>query len=305
MTQNTAESVRMRLTEFAKSNKAHKDMQRLMTRYTIERFMWRIGQSEHSDNFTLKGAMAFTYYHANSSRTTKDVDFLMRGEYDDARIKAVLSEIANINADDGVVFSADGVTVSAAGKERAYPGFSAKIPARLGTSPCPVHLDLSFGEAVHPDAKRVAIPALLVGKSLFPVLRMYPIETIIAEKYQTIVRLGMGNTRLKDHHDLYEISQESLVTGKSLQKAVQATFERRGTLLKAEPPIGLSEACHANKAKQQAWKVTLAQHNMMPRGTSLKEACEAIAALMTPVLSATVNKVEFDLVWDQGEWRET
>ena len=302
MTQDTAGSVRTRLADFAKNSRPHRDMQRLMMRYAIERFMWRIGQSRYADSFTLKGAMAFTYYHANSSRTTKDADFLMRGEYSATSIKEILSEIASIQAEDGMVFSADAVVVSAAGQERAYPGYSAKIPARLGTSACPVNLDISFGEAVHPDAKRVAIPALLVDKAFFPVLRMYPIETIIAEKYQTIVRLGMGNTRLKDHHDLYEISLSNSVTGTSLQNAIRATFERRGTRLEAVVPVGLSARFYADKAKQQGWKATLAQHNM-PKGTSLEAVCGAIMSMIEPVLSATISGEEFTMVWDQGEWR--
>ena len=308
MTQNTAGSkstpvsVKSGLVALAKSSPQHMDMQRLMTRYAIERFLWRIGQSRHADRFTLKGAMAFTYYNPNSSRTTKDADFMMRGEYSATSLKAILSEIATIKADDGVVFSAKAVTVSAAGQERAYPGYSAKIPARLGTSPCPVSLDISFGEAIHPDAKRVTIPALLVEKARFPVLQMYPIETIIAEKYQTIVRLGMSNTRLKDHHDLYVISQSNFVTGASLQKAFQATFERRGTRIESVVPIGLSEAFYADKAKKQGWKATLVQHNM-PRGTSLEAACGAIRGMLAPLLSATVNGEEFTLVWDHGEWR--
>ncbi len=294
-------SVKVRLAELSKNSRPHRDMQRLMMRYAIERFMWRIGQSRHSDNFTLKGAMAFTYYNANSSRTTKDADFLMRGEYSATRIKEVLCEIASIPAEDEVVFDPDAITVSAAGQERTYPGYSAKIPARLGTSACPVNLDISFGEAVHPDAKRVAIPALLVDTALFPVLRMYPIETIVAEKYQTIVRLGMGNTRLKDHHDLYEIGLFNSVLGASLQKAFQATFERRGTPIEATVPVGLSEQFYKDKAKQQGFRATLAQHNM-PKGTSLEAACRAITSMIAPVLSATVNGEEFILVWDQEKW---
>ena len=272
MTQTTAELVKKRLTEIAKSSKQHMDMQRLMTRYAIERFLWRIGQSKYADQFILKGAMAFTYYAANSSRTTKDADFMMRGEYDSESIRKVLLEITRIKADDGITFKRNAITVRRAGLERAYPGYSAKIPAQLGTSACHVDLDISLGEALHPEPKRVSIPALLVDKSLYPTLRIYSIETIIAEKYQTIVRLGMSNTRLKDHHDLYEISQSSSVAGGSLRKAIQATFERRGTRIEAEIPIGLSENYYADKTKQRDWKATLRQHNM-PRGTDLKEAC--------------------------------
>jgi hypothetical protein len=304
MTQNTAASIKSRLADLAKADGQYRDMQRLMTRYVIERFMWRIGQSVYVDRFTLKGAMAFTYYNANSSRTTKDADFLMRGDYSAASLRDVLSEIARINADDGVIFSADAVTVISAGQERAYPGYSAKVPARLGTNPCPVNLDISFGEAVYPDATRVTIPALLVNKSLYPVLWMYPIETIIAEKYQTIVRLGMGNTRLKDHHDLYEISLSNSVTGASLQKAVLATFERRATPIEAHTPMGLSKTFYADIDKRKGWKATLALHNM-PKGVDLKVACEAISSMIGPLLAAIVNGEKFDLVWREGEWRST
>jgi predicted nucleotidyltransferase component of viral defense system len=251
MTQSAAEEVKKRLTEISKSSPQHMDMQRLMTRYAIERFMWRIGQSRHADKFTLKGAMAFTYYARNSSRTTKDVDFMLRGHYSLESVRAMLSEIAAQEAEDGLTFQPDVISVRLAGKERAYPGCIAKIPARLGASACHVDLDISFGESVYPDARRVTLPALIVGDALLPSLRIYPIETIIAEKYQTIVRLGMSNTRLKDHHDLYEISSSSIVAGGSLKMAIQATFERRGTPITAELPLGLSEQFYTDKGKQR------------------------------------------------------
>ncbi len=302
MTQDMAGSIKIRLTELGKGNRQYRDTQRLMVRYAIERFMWRVGQSRHADDFTLKGAMAFTYHHANSSRTTGDADFLMRGDYSAATLKGVLADIARIQADDGVTFDANAITVREAGKERAYPGYSARVPARLGASPCHVLLDISFGEAVYPEAKRVAIPALLLNKSFYPVLRVYPIETIIAEKYQTIVRLGMGNTRLKDHHDLYEIGESKSVAGGALQKAIQATFTRRGTPVEAAVPLGLSESFYADKGNKRNWKITLADHDM-PRNADLQRVCASIFGMIGPVLAATVNGEEFNLVWRDGEWR--
>ncbi|WP_125206420.1 hypothetical protein [Capsulimonas corticalis] len=78
------------LHEVGKGYKQHMDMQRLMTRYAIERFMWRIGQPQHTDKFTLKRAMTFTYYAANSIRTTKYVDFMMCGHYSPEIIQSIL-----------------------------------------------------------------------------------------------------------------------------------------------------------------------------------------------------------------------
>jgi hypothetical protein len=175
------------------------------------------------------------------------------------------------------------------------------VPASLGASACPVDLDISFGEAIYPEPERVAIPALLVEKAFYPVLRIYPVETIIAEKYQTIVRLGMSNTRLKDHHDLFEITRSGIVAGGSLQKAIRGTFERRGTPIAAEVPTGLSERFRADKTKQRDWRATLSQHNM-PKGTTLDEACESIIGMIMPVVSAITADEEFGMVWDRGEW---
>jgi len=302
MTLTTAEEVKKKLAEISKHSRPHLDMQRLMTRYAIERFMWRVGQSRHADKFTLKGAMAFTYYAENSSRTTKDADFMMNSKFSPESIKALLTEIVCIKTDDGVKFSHAAITVRSAGSERAYPGYSIHIPARLGVSACHVYLDISFGEAVTPDPLKVKIPALLVDKTRYPVLKIYPIETIIAEKYQTIVRLGMSNTRLKDHHDLYEISRSERVAGASLQKAIRATFERRGTPVTSEVPTGLSKAFCTDKTKLRDWKATLTQHNV-PKSTTLETACESVIGMIMPVLTALIDNEEFAMVWDKCEWR--
>ena len=215
MTQLVADTVKKRLSEVCKNSKQHVDMQRLMTRYAIERFMWRIGQSRHAGQFTLKGAMAFAYYAPDSSRTTKDVDFTMSGQYPPEKIKTMLSEIARVKMDDGIKFNSNAIILRSVGQDKAVEGYSARIPARLSTSICNVDVNISFGDAIYPDAPKVSIPSLLVGKAQYPVLRIYPVETIIAEKYQTIVRLGMSNTRLKDHHDLYELLLSNSIAGKS------------------------------------------------------------------------------------------
>jgi hypothetical protein len=302
MTLTTAEEVKKKLAEISKHSRPHLDMQRLMTRYAIERFLWRVGQSRHADKFILKGAMAFTYYAENSSRTTKDADLMMNGKFTPESIKSLLTEIVCIKADDGVKFSHAAITVRTAGNERAYPGYSIHIPARLGVSASHVYLDISFGEAVTPEPLKVKIPAILVDKARYPILKIYPIETIIAEKYQTIVRLGMSNTRLKDHHDLYEISRSEKVFGASLQKAIKATFERRGTVVQSVIPAGLSQQFRTDKSKLRDWKATLTQHNM-PKSTTLDAACESIICMIVPVLTTIVNNDEFAMVWDKSEWQ--
>jgi hypothetical protein len=133
-------------------------------------------------------------------------------------------------------------------------------------------------------------------------LKVYPIETIIAEKYQTIVRLGMSSTRLKDHLDLYVISKAMSVNGVLVMKAVQGTFARRGTAISLAPD-GLSEAFYNDKAKQKEWKSVLTAYNV-PKGTGLDEACDMISLFVVPVVSAMVNDHEFAMVWKNGKWKK-
>src|SRR5712692_2653935 len=123
----------------------------------------------------------------------------------------MLQEVCNISNDDGLILPPANIEIREAGTDREYLGYIAIIPAGLGGSNCNVHLDICFGDAITPTPPLVEYPSLLNLPK--PRIKVYPLETLIAEKFQAIVRLGMSNTRLKDYDDLANIADSCELQG--------------------------------------------------------------------------------------------
>jgi len=275
------------------------DFQRLLTRYAIERFLYRLGRSAYEGSFVLKGAMLLAVYTPSDFRSTRDVDFQVYGEHDPASITRALKVICDIAFDDGITYSPSGITVAEAGHDREYPGYEAKIPARLGEAKCDVMLDIGFGEAVTPAPVRVVYPTLFQMPN--PQIRAYPLETAIAEKFEAIVKLGMSNSRLRDYHDLWHFAGTCRINGKTLRDAVEATFSRRGTTIPSVIPVGLGDEFYASKKKKSDWTATL-KRLALKKGLSLEDVCEMAVQLVMPVAKAIAYKETYDLTWINGHW---
>lgn len=130
---------------------------------------------------------------------------------------------------------------------------------------CSVQIDVGYGDAVTPAAERVQFPALLEDVAP-PSLRAYPVYTVIAEKYEAIVRLGMANTRLKDYFDLWFLATYAQVDEAVLRQAIGATFARRRTEVPQAAPLGLSDAFTASPIKQQQWQAFLSKSKLTAPG---------------------------------------
>ncbi len=296
------DEIRAQLDAARKSSKEYQDLQRLMIRFTMERFIYRLSVSKYRNNFILKGAMLLGIYVPNAVRTTKDVDFLMFGEFTAHSVKQMLAEVCAISQDDGIIFDPNGIKVVETGKgtDRPYPGFQAGIPAYLGSARSSFGLDIAFGEVVTPDPPRIKYPSMLNFPE--PELRVYPLPTVIAEKFQAMVYNGLGNKRMKDYYDLWTVGQNCEVIGPELQAAIRATFERRGTTIPTKIPQGLGEAFYTAKRKKQEWREFLQTYSLR-KSLSFEEICLGVQSLVMPVAEACVNEADFDAVWEPAAWR--
>lgn len=235
--------------------RAHRDgeeFQRLLVRFGIERFLYRLSLSSHADRFVLKGATLFSLWLDAPHRATKDLDLLGHGSPDVDHLVTVFSEVARIEcAEDGMEFDPAAITGARIRTDAAYAGVRCVIPASLAGARIPISVDVGLGDVMVPDPQTVSVPSLLNLPE--PRLRAYAPETVVAEKLEALVVLGMATSRMKDLFDL-DLIRETFEFDDGLVDAIRATFDRRGTALPDQIPIGLTDAFSDDATKQTQWR---------------------------------------------------
>lgn len=266
---NVSASVRTRLTNYAKEH--HEEFQLVLTRYVIERFLYRLSMSEHGDQFILKGAMLFQLWTEVPHRATQDVDLLGKGDNSVKRIAAVIQDICKTPvADDGLTFDPEKVAVDRIQEDAEYQGVRVTCQVRLGQARIPLQVDIGFGDAVTPRPTKVQYPTLLEFPA--PVLPAYLKTTVVAEKFQAMVALGLGNSRMKDFFDLWILSRDFSFEGVEFTRAIGATFRRRKTPLPSEPPIALTTIFGEDVDKKKQWQAFLRKGKLDAGGNRLKKS---------------------------------
>jgi predicted nucleotidyltransferase component of viral defense system len=273
---NIGASVRARLLNLAKRRNQPFDL--VLTRYTLERLLYRLSSSKYRERFVLKGAMLMTSWVDDPYRPTRDLDLLGFGDSDPDAIIEAFHEICALKADDAVVFDIGGLSVDRIRDEAEYGGLRIKTTAIVDGAKVRVLVDIGFGDAIEPGLTEIELPVLLDQPA--PRLRAYPYETVIAEKFQAMVRLGRANTRMKDFYDIWMLAQSCDFGGDRLARAILATFARRTTEIPAEPPDALTPAFAQDKTKQQQWTAFLVDVAVTP-GT-LGEVVEDLTVFLMP-----------------------
>lgn len=220
----------------------------------LERFLARLARSSHVNKFIFKGGFLLSYI-MKIGRETTDLDFLLtRMTAEIEALQEVFEEIVSASSDDGFTFSFEGIELLSQ-PHMEYPGYRIIFKALFSNMKDKIHVDVGVGDVVEPQNREIKLFEYR-GKPFFEEsisLLVYPIETIFAEKLETILSKSSKNSRMKDFHDLLLLLRdENLYTSKKLHENVQKTFENRGTTLK---PIQFDEAGH--KALQQLWTAHL------------------------------------------------
>ncbi|HKI33410.1 MAG TPA: nucleotidyl transferase AbiEii/AbiGii toxin family protein [Gemmataceae bacterium] len=295
-----AASVRARLRNIATTR--GDDFQLVLTRYCLERLLYRLSRSAHGRVFILKGAMLFPLRLGQYHRPTHDLDLLGRGENSVERFEAVFRAVCSQPVeDDGLQFPAEAVRGERIREDQLYGGIRVHGEARLENARIPVQVDVGFGDAVTPAPAEIAYPTLLDLPA--PALLAYPWETVVAEKFQAMVALGLTNSRMKDFYDLWVIARHCSFGGPLLGQALRATFERRQTPLPAVPPLALTAAfCeHADKVKQ--WKAFVSRSRLDASGGSLRDVAGVLREFLMPVAQAAAAGETFPKTWPAaGPW---
>lgn len=262
MTRDRAASVRARLLNVAKATGT--DFNLVLVRFALERLLFRLSTSAHSDRFVLKGALLFTLWYDLPHRATRDADLLGFGPSDTGSMASVFRDIASVAVDDGIVFDPASVRVGVIRKDAGYGGVRVTLNGKLANARCVAQVDVGFGDAVTPGPTDAVYPVLLDDLPA-PRLRTYPVYTVVAEKLHAIVVLGMVNSRLKDYLDLVVIMEREALDEPTLALAIAATFQRRGTALPNAPPVGLSDEFALDPTRIALWQSLLKKNDIAHR----------------------------------------
>lgn len=302
MTANLAASIHARL--LARARTSGEDFNLLLTRLALERLLFRLSVSRHAFNFLLKGALLFALWYDQPYRPTRDADLLGFGPDDADALAAVFRDVCDIIADDGMVFDGETVKVATIRDENEYGGLRVTLIGRLGNARIPVQVDIGFGDAVTPAPERITYPVLIADFPA-PELRAYPVYTVVAEKYQAMVMLGMANSRMKDFFDLYVIAKTTPFDGAILARAIAATFQRRQSALPENAEaIALTKAFWGDKGKQTQWQAFLKRNRL--DSLSFESVAESLSAFLVPPTKALLEGVPFAASWQPGgPWRMT
>jgi len=296
-----AQSIKQRLMNRAKER--GEDFNVLLTRYAIERLLYRLTQTPHASRFTLKGALLFAIWMDQPHRPTIDVDLLETGSSTADEMQTIFQQICVADVEpDGLRFDADSVRVDEIREDNIYQGLRVKLVSHLGSARVPVQVDVGFGDAISPGPTRATFGPLLDLPP--PVMSAYPPETVIAEKIEAMVAFGMANSRMKDFFDLYTLSRTMNFDGRTLADAVRATFERRRTTIPTETPIALTMEFAFDPAKRAQWSAFATRIEANRRPANFAEVTEAIARFVGPVLTAAASPNTFSSAWrPDGPWR--
>lgn len=273
---NLAKSVKDRLLNISRREGRAFDV--LLVRFALERLLYRLSISDHRERFVLKGGMLVTAWIDDDNRVTRDADFLGHGDADPDKLIADFRAIMLIEGDDGLVFDVDALAATAIREEMEYGGVRLKTAAYLERTRIPVTIDIGFGDAMADATQRLDYPTLL--DLPVPHIRSYPPATVIAEKFQVMVALGVLNGRMKDYYDLWAIPRNLEIGHEELDAAILATFDRRGTPIPATRPPGLSAEMLDDEAKQRQWRAYAASLEL--EGVGLDSIIDAVWGLVGP-----------------------
>jgi predicted nucleotidyltransferase component of viral defense system len=294
---NLPKSVRDRLTAHAREK--GEEFQLVLTRYALERLLYRISRSAHGAGFVLKGAMLFALWTEQPHRPTKDLDLLGSGEPAVGRFEQIFREVCGAAVeDDGLVFDPATVRGERIKEDQEYEGLRLTFVATLERARIPLQIDIGFGDAVTPAAVAVAFPTILDFPT--PALMAYPRETVVAEKFQAMVALGIANSRMKDFYDLWVLARRFAFDGAPLAAAIRATFERRKTAVPAAAPLALTAAFTDDAAKNAQWQGFVRKSRLPADGTALPEIATALRAFLLPPAEAVRTGAGFARTWTPG-----
>lgn len=297
---NVAASVHARLMNLARAE--GRSFNDLLQLYAMERFLYRLSRSNHAAKFILKGALLLRVWNPGAYRTTRDIDLLGRTASDVDAVAGIIASVCRErDTADGLEFDAESVRGERIVEDADYEGVRVTFLGRLGNARVTMQIDVGFGDAVTPAPRQVEYPVLLDMPA--PRLKAYPPETVIAEKFEVMLKRGDANSRMKDFHDIWWLARHREFDGAVLAKAIRGTCERRGTAIPARP-ASLTRAFAESSAKAAQWRAFRRRLTPTTCPEDFAEVMAAVAEFLQPVAAAIAAGESFERTWTPpGPWR--
>lgn len=274
-----ARSLQAKLSRHAKRISADPNL--VLTRYAVERYLYRLSRSTHAEKFVLKGALLMLAWMGDAFRPTRDADMLGFGDVSPEYLAKIFAEVCTVPVEpDAMTYLADTLRLEPIRFDDDYGGHRVILMARMGAARLRVQVDIGVGDAVVPAPQWIEYPSLLDLPK--PRLRAYTPATVIAEKFHAIAVLGMFNSRLKDYYDLYSLSLGCEATPEAIAQAIVATFRRRSTVVPDTWPVGLTSEFAGDVVKRRQWDAFLEKSRVA--GPALAQAIEAIRQFLSEPL---------------------
>lgn len=299
---NVGASVRQRLLNV--SRERNTDFGVILSNYALERFLYRLGLSEHKDRFVLKGAMLFRIWSDEPHRATRDLDLLAFGSPSGEEIGLLFRDICDVNVEnDGVEFRTDGLRTEDIREGQQYHGVRVRFNAVIAGARIPLQIDVGFGDSVTPAAEDQPYPTILDFPT--PQVNTYSKESLIAEKFHAMVALGIANSRMKDFYDIYSLATTCEFGGASVSAAIKATFGRRSTPLPSGVPTGLSPEFSQDRMKLTQWRAFVSGGNVRHSSLELEHVVDVLSRFLLPPAHAAAENRPLGARWlPPGPWTE-
>ncbi len=295
---NLAASVSQRLRNLARADGS--DYQRILERYAGERLLYRLQHTTGGDRFILKGAALWVVWEGAPRRPTRDVDLLGPGRGTPGAMRETFRNACTVDVvPDGLSFDPATVDAAVIREDQDYEGLRITMVAQLRRAVIPVQVDIGFGDAVTPAPIAAVLPPLLDYPAVE--MRVYPVETVVAEKFEAMVKRGLSNTRMKDFYDLFILSETRAFDVATLRLAISRTFEKRGTPLPAtELPVALTPAFAADKGSQ--WLSFLEKNELRDVPRDLWFVVDRLRIFLDPVATNDGHAQSVRGSWRRSGW---
>lgn len=275
---NLPESVYSRLKNIALAK--NRPTQEVLRYYAMERFLYRLSVSQHKRSFFLKGGLMLMVWDPETHRATVDIDLLTKANNSIENISQILKEICSQPVlQDGIEFNSSDLTLTESQVETEYTGLSARFSAYLHTAKLPLRIDIGFSDKIFPKPATVDYPVLLDFPS--PELQGYTPETMIAEKLDAMVKLGLANSRMKDFYDIWTIVNQFQIKPEKIAPVIREVFQNRKTVVR-EIPKAFSEAFYNMPKTLERWDSFIKGIGHDP--VSLKKVIFEIRDFFLPIL---------------------
>lgn len=298
---NVEASIRVRLQNKAKET--NRPFSEILQYYGMERFLYRFSCSKYADKFVLKGALMFTVWQIPERRTTLDIDFLARLDNQVSTIEKVIKDVCNVSVvPDGLVFDPGTVSGQKIKENADYEGVRVKFRGFLERSRISMQIDVGFGDIIYPNPKIIEYPAILDLPK--PHLKGYTIESVVSEKFEAMVKLGLLNSRMKDFYDIWIMIHQFDFNGSEIIEALKKTFKHRKTILPERKPLFAEEIYDEKSDRQTLWQAFLKKGDIKHAPDKLHTIAIEIEEFLVEPIDASMSNKEFKKTWSvSGHWK--